>query len=136
MLFTRTGLRLAVAAPLLLFLAACDGTKTPTGPSTGSVAVLEVGGETFRIALNTPQQLAAAQSAMAGGSARIPNGRIVAGTDVNIGWSWHLEDVTFAQATIEVCDGRPSDVERLGVSFGAGRFCPWSATVLRIDPRQ
>jgi len=25
------------------------------------------------------------------------------------------EDVTFAEVTIEICDGRPSDVERQGV---------------------
>ena len=31
-----------------------------------------------------------------------------------------LEDVTFAESTIEVCDGRPSDMERQGTSFGGG----------------
>ena len=35
----------------------------------------------------------------------------------------------------QVCDGKPSDVERLGTGFGGGRFCPWSATVVRIDER-
>ena len=49
------------------------------------------------------------------------------------GYSWHLVDVTFAEATIELCDGIPSDVERAGVNFGGGRFCPWSAQVLSID---
>ena len=63
----------------------------------------------------------------------IPIGRIVAGTQVNSGWSWHLEDVTFAEVAIELCDGRPSDVERAGIQFGGGRFCPWNATVVRID---
>jgi hypothetical protein len=52
---------------------------------------------------------------------------------VNVGWSWHLEDVEFAELTTEVCDGRPSDVEREGVSFGGGRFCPWTARVISID---
>jgi hypothetical protein len=52
---------------------------------------------------------------------------------VNTGWTWHLEDVTFAEVTIELCDGRPSDVERQGAQFGGGRFCPWTATVTRID---
>ena len=54
-------------------------------------------------------------------------------TQVNTGWSWHLEDVTFAEVTIELCDGRPSDVERAGIQFGGGRFCPWTAAILRID---
>jgi hypothetical protein len=38
-----------------------------------------------------------------------------------------------AEATIELCDGRPSDVERQGTNFGGGRFCPWNATIVRID---
>jgi hypothetical protein len=48
-------------------------------------------------------------------------------------WSWHLEDVEFAEVTIELCDGRPSDVERAGTAFGGGRYCPWSAAVVRIE---
>jgi hypothetical protein len=44
-----------------------------------------------------------------------------------------LTDLTFAEVTIELCDGRPSDVEREGTGFGGGRFCPWTATVVRIE---
>ena len=55
------------------------------------------------------------------------------GTQVNTGWSWHLEEVEFAESTIELCDGHPSDVERQGTAFGGGRFCPWSAMVIRIE---
>jgi len=62
----------------------------------------------------------AARAAKSGGRARIPNGRIVPGMEINTGWSWHLEDVTFAESTIELCDGRPSDVERQGTGFVGG----------------
>jgi hypothetical protein len=92
-----------------------------------------VADETFRVQLTDEAQIAAARSAQAGGPARIPNGRIVTGTSVNVGWSWHLEDVQFAEVTIELCDGRPSDVERQGVAFGGGRFCPWTARVISVD---
>lgn len=126
--------RLLLIPLLVVALVACDG-STPTSPSTGVIVIFQVSGETFRVALDTPRQIAAARAAQAGGSARIPNGRIVIGTDVNTGWNWHLENVDFAAVTIEVCDGRPSDVERLGTSFGAGRFCPWTATIVRIDDR-
>jgi hypothetical protein len=112
--------------------AGCDG--SPSSPSPGAVATFAVADERFRVSLNSEAQIAAARAAQAGGRARIPNGRIVSGTQVNAGWSWHLEDVTFAESTIELCDGRPSDVERQGTSFGAGRFCPWSATIVEIDP--
>jgi len=63
--------------------------------------------ETFRIRLTTDEQLEAARAAQAGGTARIPVGRIVSGTQVNSGWSWHLEDLAFAETAIELCE-RPS----------------------------
>jgi hypothetical protein len=108
---------------------------TVTAPSPGAVVTFAVANETFRVLLTDASQIAAARAAQNGGTARIPNGRIVAGTQVNSGWSWHLEDVEFAAFTIELCDGRPSDVERTGPSYANGRFCPWGATIVRIDER-
>ena len=89
--------------------------------------------EIFRVSLTTDDQVAAARAAQNGGRARIPIGRIVSGPQANTGWSWHLEDLTFAEIAIELCDGRPSDVERQGVLFGGGKFCPWSAEIVRLD---
>ena len=126
-----TRLLVALAAWSGLLAGAC-GSDSPTSPSAATAA-LAVGSETFRVALTSPQQVAAARAAQAGGAARIPIGRIVAGAQVNRGWSWHLEDVGFVEAAIELCDGRPSDVERQGPAFGGGRFCPWSARVVSID---
>lgn len=126
--------RCAVQAVLLLGSIgafACGG-ESPTGPSRHPVAVVDVSGEIFRIELATPALQQAAGAAQAGTGPRIPNGRIVAGTGVNTGWSWHLEDVTFADATIELCDGRPSMVEREGPSYGGGPFCPWGARIVTI----
>jgi hypothetical protein len=105
----------------------------PTAPSRGAVVTFRVVDETFRVHLLNEGQVEAAHLAANGGRAHIPNGRVVAGAGVNVGWSWHLEDVEFAELTTEVCDGRPSDVEREGVSFGGGRFCPWTARVISID---
>lgn len=124
--------RLAVASFLTVLATAC-GRDSPTTPSSNALVTFNVRGETFSVSLTTTDQVAAARAAQNGGRARIPNGRIVSGTQANTGWSWHLEDLTFAEATIELCDGRPSDVERQGVLFGGGRFCPWSAMIVRID---
>ena len=121
---------IAVCLASFVALAACD--SGPTSPSDGALVTFRVADEQFRVELETRDQVAAARRAQQGGPARIPNGRIVAGTRENAGWSWHLEDVDFAEVTIELCDGRPSDVEREGVQFGGGRFCPWSASVLSI----
>lgn len=121
--------------PFLLLLclaaAACGGTSA--SPSPASVAVIRVGDEAFRIALTTPELVEAAKAARAGTGPTIPNGRIVAGTQVNAGYSWHLEDVEFVDVTIELCDGRPSMVEQQGTSFGGGRFCPWGAEVVAVN---
>jgi hypothetical protein len=125
----------ALAVALVLFLAAgvagCD--STPTTPSERALVTFQVAGEQFRVQFDNKNQVDAARRAQMGGAARIPNGRIILGTRENVGWSWHLEDVTFAELTIEVCDGRPSDVERSGTQFGAGRFCPWTSTIVSIS---
>lgn len=119
------------ACAMVPMLAGCS--NSPTSPSNPAVVTFGVGSEQFKVELLEDDQLAAARAARAGGRARIPNGRIVAGAGVNSGWTWHLEDVEFAETTIELCDGRPSDVERQGTQFGGGRFCPWTARVLDID---
>ena len=124
---------LCLAALILSCASVACGLDGPTAPSRGAVVTFQVVGETFRVHLLDERQINAAHQAANGGRARIPNGRVVAGTGVNLGWSWHLENVEFAELTIEVCDGRPSDVERDGVGFGGGRFCPWTARVTSIE---
>ena len=61
-----------------------------------------VADEVFRVWLSDAGTIDAARRAQGGGPARIPNGRIRLGTEVNAGWSWHLEDVSFSEATIEL----------------------------------
>ena len=122
-----------MAAALLLFLAAGPaGCDSPTTPSERALVTFHVVGEQFRVQLTSKDQVDAARRAQQGGAARIPSGRIVMGTRENTNWTWHLEDVTFAEVTIELCDGRPSDVERGGVQYGGGRFCPWGASIVSI----
>jgi hypothetical protein len=117
------------------FLLSACGNDSPTAPSSSAIVTFAVQDETFRVSLTSAAQVAAAHAAQRGGPARIPIGRIVSGTQVNTGWSWHLEELTFAEVTIELCDGRPSDVEREGTRFGEGRFCPWTAVVVDIKDR-
>jgi hypothetical protein len=124
---------LLTAVAFTTMCAGCDG--SPSGPSSNAIVTFSVIDERFRVSLTDDEVIAAARAAQAGAPARIPIGRIVPGTQANTGWSWHLEDVAFAESTIELCDGRPSDVERQGSSFGGGRYCPWTATIVDIDPR-
>jgi len=117
---------------LFALVATGCGAGAPANPSRSAVVTFQVANETFRAQLTTNAAVEAAMKAQAGGPATIPNGRLVAGTEVNAGWSWHLVDVEFAEAAIELCDGRPSDVERAGTAFGGGRYCPWSARITAI----
>lgn len=110
----------------------CD--DSPTAPTAPAVVTFQVGSESFKALLTTDEQVEAAEAAQDGGKASIPVGRIVAGGDVNTGYTWHLEGVEFAEVTVEVCDGVPSDVEKAGTAFGNGQYCPWTAKVTRIDP--
>lgn len=130
---TRHALGAATILSMAVLVSGCGDSSM--SPSPLAIATLAVGGESFRVSLTSPQQLAAVRAIQAGGTARIPNGRIVGGTQVNAGWSWHIEDVEFVEVAIELCDGRPSDVERQGAAFGGGRYCPWSSTVVRVDER-
>ena len=123
--------KLCAASLVALSAAACSG--APTSPSPGAIVTFAVANESFRVLLTDAASIAAARAAQIGGPNTIPNGRIVAGAQVNTGWSWHLENVEFAAVTIEICDGRPSDVERAGVSYANGRYCPWGAKVIRIE---
>ena len=133
---TRPSPLLRIARVMLIgSLAAVSACGSPTGPSSQAVVTFRVVNESFKVLLTSPSQIAAARLAQSGGRATIPNGRIVSGAQVNTGYSWHLEGVEFAEFTIEVCDGLPSHVEREGVAFGAGRYCPWSARITAIDER-
>src|SRR5688572_24738732 len=58
---------------------ACGG-DAPTAPSRGALVTFRVADETFRIHLLDERQIDAAHRAANGGLARIPNGRVVAGT--------------------------------------------------------
>jgi hypothetical protein len=70
-----------------------------------------------------------------GGSAGIPNGRILEGDGgVNTGHNWHLEDVELVDVTIEACDGTADFVdENLDVYLDLGNYCPWSAVVVAVE---
>lgn len=136
-------------AVLVASLSACSPGSTPSpspapsaSPSPTSSAVIvtiRVVGETYRVLLTDPADIAVARDLLAGKEApRIPNGKVVRGDDggVNAGYSWHIDpsDFEWADVTIEVCDGKPSDVAAGTIT--SDRFCPWSAEVVAIDPAE
>ena len=111
----------------------------PDATPGGVVVTVRVAdAEEYRIRLTDPADIGIAQKLLAGDAApAIPNGRVVRGeADVNVGYSWHIDptSVEFADTATEVCDGRPSDVEKRVIT--SDRYCPWSAKVVAITPAQ
>ena len=101
----------------------------------GIVVTFRVADQEYKIRLTDPADLDIARQLLAGEEApSIPNGVVVRGeTDVNEGYSWHIDQasVEFADVTMEVCDGRPSDVEQDLIP--SDRYCSWDASVIAIE---
>jgi hypothetical protein len=142
---SRTALVLAVLASAVLSAAACSNDPAaPDPPLQGGILVtFQVSGEEFRVWITNRQTIQQVFGVLDGlNTATIPNGAIHAGSgreEHNEPWSWHLDpqDIQMADATIEVCDGRPSLVEAsLNEYLAQGRFCPWGATLVSIRDRR
>ena len=137
------GLLLVVAASVL---GACSAAVTSPSPSPspsdppdaqGVIVTIRVADEeTFKVLLTDPADIEIARKLLAGEEApTIPNGRIVYGDPgVNEGYSWHLDpnDFEWADVTVEVCDGRPSDVEDREIT--SDRYCTWAGKVIAVEP--
>ena len=109
----------------------------------GALATFQVSGEQFHIWVTNDgviEQILDLRDGLS--SANIPNGALHTGPGIaghNEPWLWHIdaEDISMAEATIEVCDGRPSLVDVLLEDYLAvGRFCPWGAELVSIDDRR
>lgn len=106
----------------------------------GVLATFEVSGDEFRVWTDDETSIQQLLDVEAGRSqATIPNGRLLEGPgrgEHNTPWSWHLDpdDLTMAEMTAEVCDGRPSFVEE-DLEYWlnqVGRFCPWNAELVEL----
>jgi hypothetical protein len=132
---TPRGVRRAVVTALLVgALGSLAGCADPAADDK-VVEFTVAGGETFKVLLTDPDDIKIAEQLVAGDDVpSIPNGRIVRETGVNEGYTWSLDpaDFEFAEVTIEVCDGTPTDVEQGLVT--SDRYCPWSALISDIGP--
>jgi hypothetical protein len=124
-----------VLSASVALVAACDGSST--GPDAqGVVFVIEVVDETFRVRIEDPDLIAQARRILAGEEPqKIVTGQLAAGDGgFNDPWSWHIlpGTVGFAEAAIELCDGKPSFVED-DLTYWlntVGTYCPWSAQII------
>jgi hypothetical protein len=120
---------------LLAVLALAFAAPTTAGAAKRALVTWKVGSESFRTYLNRPEDVGAVRTAIRRGErAGIPIGRIHRGTRENAGRRWHLRNVRLVEVTIELCDGRPSDLDR-DLDYWAGtvkRYCPWGARPIRL----
>ena len=131
-----------VAACLLVgtFLVAAPSALAQSGEGVDPVvATFETAdGSTFRALLERPEDIARAEAALeSDGQAGIPSGALAEGDGgINAPHAWHLVNVELADVTIELCDGTATMVdEDLDYWLNTvGQFCPWSATLIALEP--
>jgi hypothetical protein len=127
-------MRLVPLIALAVALLAPGGAQA-SSPKKRALVTWKVGTETFRTYVNLPADIARVRAAIrAGAPAGIPAGRIYRGTRENRGHTWHLRNVRLAEVTIELCDGRPSDLDG-DLDYWLGtvkRYCPWGAVPVRL----
>ena len=95
------------------------------------------GPETLRVWITNGPFIDKAKELLATGTGLIPvfPPPLLDGRDCDSHWTWHPDPATpdWAEFTIEVCDGHPSDVEADKAYWLGIGFCPWSATVIAVE---
>ncbi|MFI5496400.1 hypothetical protein [Actinoplanes sp. NPDC051859] len=142
----RSTMKVALAA--LVATAGLAAAATPVAAATtapaprgGYIATVQmpttVAGEksnSFRVQLVDREDIQAAFAVLRGESNAHVNGKIVwSKWDKNSPWGWHLDpnDVTIADRSMELCDGRPAYLE--AGWWNSERFCPWKGKVVKME---
>ena len=128
----------AVAASAILpLVVAAAPAVADAGPSPADGAVVATfatrGAHVWRATLTDSRAVASARAQLAGTEKipTFPHGLIVYGSaDENVGYTWHLVNVRMVQTSMELCDGRPSDVEARRLT--SRHYCPWAAKVVAL----
>ena len=127
---------------VIAVLSACgtDSTAPEDLLEGGVLATFVVSQEQFHVWVTNPETIQQIFDLRDGlSTANIPNGALHEGQglgDHNAPWTWHLDpsDIAMAEATIEICDGRPSLVDSLLPDYlTVGRFCPWGAELVSVQ---
>lgn len=108
----------------------------------GALIVWAVGNEEFSTWITSSDFIDSAIAQHSGTAPRkVPVfGKLLDGTDCNGSWTWHVdpENVSFADKTIELCDGRPSHIEGDKPTWltNIKQYCPWIARIVSIEDRR
>ena len=120
------------AAIALVGIAACNDSSTaPAAPAT---YVIQVGTEQFKVRAEGAA-VAALETRRQSGVTGVISGKLVRGNGgFNAPFGWHLEPASIhaPDLAIEVCDGRPSDIDQ-DINYWVDtvkQYCPWGAKVI------
>jgi hypothetical protein len=107
----------------------------------GAIVGFEVNKETFAVWTTNSKFIDEAIQFRDEGTTKLPMfNKLLDKRDCDAQWSWHTDPaaVEFVQKAIEVCDGRPSDVEKNKAEWlkTVKRYCPWNAKVVSVDDRR
>lgn len=111
------------------------------GASTGGAEIqIQVNDQTFRLWSTNAGFIGRAKELRASGEAATAMfNRLADGRDCGTQWTFHVDaaEMSWPAFTTEVCDGRPSDVERDKSHWinDIKRWCPWGTRVLAVDER-
>jgi hypothetical protein len=107
----------------------------------GALVDFDIVGESLTVWITNGEFIDEAKKLLASGDQRIPvfDG-LLDGRDCDADWTWHVDpsSASFADFTIELCDGLPSHIEA-DKTYWIGTvksYCPWSAKVTAVDDRR
>ncbi len=110
-----------------------------SGRAGGAYITFDIGGESLRVWITNGPFIDQALQELTDptGDVAIFN-TLLDGRDCDPQWTWHPDpfDVVWAPAAVEVCDGRPSDVEFDKPYWFRIGFCPWSLAVTAVDDQR
>lgn len=131
-------LRHGIAAlTALLLVGGCNSESLTIAPP-GPTFVVSVVGEEFRVRVTSESMATALRAHMASGREGVLYGALRAGNGgFNTSHAWHLDPATVStpDLAIEVCDGRPSDING-DLSYWmttVKAYCPWGARIVREE---
>ena len=124
-----------MALAALVLVGAASGARAQT---TAYVATIQTHRGQYRAVISDPVSVQKAWAEMVSGEDfGVPVGRLAWGDGgVNVGHRWHVTEVTFADFTIELCDGTARMVDQNPGYWirKVGYFCPWSGQVVGLEP--
>jgi hypothetical protein len=123
-------------ATLVILFAGCSSEDPASNlPQGGQYFTLRVATDTFVMYITDPTAIRLATENFQGKNNTFPSGRIEQGTGgFNFPWNWHYipASVRMVEASIEVCDGRPSYVSDHVSDYVSVGYCPWGAKVIKV----